>query len=52
MSGRTYSSKGLITVTGAGLGLTLAAFAINLAVAAWFIYLLVCVAGYVNAWPF
>lgn len=52
MSGRTYSSKGVISVSGAGFGLAAAVMLANLAIAAWFIYLLVCIAGYVNAWPF
>lgn len=49
---KTYSVNGPIKVAGAGLGLAAVIFAANLAVAAWMIYLLVCIAGYVNAWPF
>lgn len=52
VSHMTYTAKGVVTYKGGSALIAGAVFLANLALVAWFVYLLVCIAGYVNAWPF
>lgn len=52
VSRMTYTAKGVVSYKGGSASIAVAAFLVNLSIVAWFIYLLVKVAGYVNAWPF
>ena len=51
----TYSTSGplqVIRVSNATFGLAFAAFLVNLALFAWWIYLIIKIAAHVGAWPF